>query len=85
MILLIFVEKTDFDDKLNSLNKKVTSKKTKHALVENKFIELSKKVELILTKGLTKYLINNCSNLNRAKSFSSNVLQNYWIFTSANK
>ena len=85
MILLIFVEKTDFDDKLNSLNKKVTSKKTKHALVENKFIELSKKVELILTKGLIKYLINNCSNLNSAKCFSSNVLQNYLIFTSANK
>ena len=31
-----FVKKTDFDDKLKNLNKKVTSNKTKHVLVENK-------------------------------------------------
>ena len=32
-----FVNKTDFDDKLKNLNKKDTSNKTKHALVENGF------------------------------------------------
>ena len=30
-----FVKKTDFDDKLWNLNKKVTSNKTKHLLLEN--------------------------------------------------
>ena len=30
-----FVNQTDFDDKLKQLNKKVTSNKTKHVLVEN--------------------------------------------------
>ena len=37
-----FVEKTNFDDKLNNLNKKVTSSKAKH--VET---DLTKKVEQI--------------------------------------
>ena len=32
-----FVKKTDFDDKLKTLNKKITSNKTKHLLVENEF------------------------------------------------
>ena len=32
--------KTDFDAKLSSLNKKITSNKTKHVLVENEFKEL---------------------------------------------
>ena len=32
-----FVNKTDFDEKLIDLNKKVTSSKTKHLLVENDF------------------------------------------------
>ena len=36
--------KTDFDDKLKNLNKKVTSNKTKHALVENESNELSEKL-----------------------------------------
>ena len=35
------------------MNKKVTSNKIKHVLVENKLNELSKKVGAILTKGLT--------------------------------
>ena len=30
------VRKTDFDEKLNNLNKKITSNKTKNVLVENK-------------------------------------------------
>ena len=32
-----FVKKTDFDDKLKNVNKKVTSNKTKHLLFENEF------------------------------------------------
>ena len=35
-----FVNKTDFDDKLKNLNKKVTSNKTKNLLVENDLKEL---------------------------------------------
>ena len=84
MILLIFVKKTDFDEKLNGLNKKVTSKKTQYGLVENELIELSKSGSNI-DKRINKYLINNYSVLNGAKSLSSNVLQNYLAFTSANK
>ena len=32
-----FVEWEDFDNKLQNLNKKITSNKTKHVLVENEF------------------------------------------------
>ena len=35
-----FVKKTDFDDKLKNLNKKITSNKRKHVLVENEFKKL---------------------------------------------
>ena len=35
-----FVDKIDFDDKLKNLNKKVTSNKTQHLIVENKFKNL---------------------------------------------
>ena len=38
-----FVKETDFDNKLN-INKKVTSKKSKHVLVENELDELSGKI-----------------------------------------
>ena len=34
------VTKTDFDDKLKSLNQKINSNKTKHLLVENEFKKL---------------------------------------------
>ena len=39
-----------FDDNLKHLNKKVTSNKTKHVLVENELNELSKKVKLLSSK-----------------------------------
>ena len=42
-----FVEKTDFDDKLKNLNKNVTSSKTKHAEVEGKLTDLTKKISQI--------------------------------------
>ena len=38
-----FVNKTDFDDKLKNLNKKVTLNKTKHFLIEN---ELKKSIKI---------------------------------------
>ena len=62
-----FVKKTDFGDKLKTLNKKVTSNKTKHVLVENELNELSKKGDVITTKGLTKDLINGYKIINDAK------------------
>ena len=34
------ITKTDFDAKLSSLNRKITSNKTKQVLVENKFKKL---------------------------------------------
>ena len=38
-----FVEKTDFDDKLKNLTKKVISNKTKHLEAEKKLIDQTKK------------------------------------------
>ena len=63
----------DFDDKLNNLNEKVTSNKTKHVLVENELNELSKKADVISTKGLTKNLINGFEILYGTKDFSSEI------------
>lgn len=60
--------------------KKVTLNKTKCFLVENELNELSKKVRLISTKGLTRDLINVCRILKGAKYFFENGLQNYFLF-----
>ena len=68
-----FAKETDFDDKLKTLNKDVTSNKTHHILVENELNELSKK-KTISTKGLAKDLINKFSILNGPKYF----LQEYF-------
>ena len=38
------VKKTDFDDKVKNLNKKVTSNKTKHIEAEKKITDLTNKV-----------------------------------------
>ena len=51
-----FVNKTDFDDKLKNLNKKVTSNKTKYVFDENELNELSKKAEAISTKYYSFFL-----------------------------
>ena len=51
-----FVNKTDFDDKLKNLNKKVTSNKTKHVFDENELKKLSKKAETISTKYYSFFL-----------------------------
>ena len=66
--------------------KKLIKKTTKkHVLAKNELNEISKKVEAISTKGLTKDLISKYSILNGAKYFSSGILQNYLVFIAANK
>ena len=45
-----FVKKTDFGDKLETLNRKVTSIKTKHIEVEKKITDLTNKVVQISEK-----------------------------------
>ena len=54
------VEKTSFDNKIISIsfNKRISLNKTKGVLVENELNELSKKVEAMSIKRLTKDLIN---------------------------
>ena len=61
-----FVKKTDFGEKLKTLNKKITSNKTKHLLVENELNinRLSKEVKTISAKQLTKDLTYGCQILN---------------------
>ena len=76
---------TDLDDKLKNLNKKITSNKTKLVLTENKLNDLSKKLEAILTKGLTKDLINEYKIPNGTKYFSLGIFQNYVAFLPAKK
>ena len=68
-----FVKKTDFDDKLKDLTNK------------NELNELSKKVKAVLTKGLTKDLIEKFSILNGAKYFSLGISQSHLVFIPANK
>ena len=57
----------DSYEKLKSIIKKVILNKSKHVLVENELNNLSEKVTLILTKGLTKDLINGYSILTCTK------------------
>ena len=57
----------DSYEKLKSIIKKVILNKSKHVLVENELNNLSEKVTLILTKGLTKGLINGYSILTCTK------------------
>ena len=51
-----FANKTDFDDKIKNLNKKITSNKTEHVLVETELNELTKKVKLLATKDYSFFL-----------------------------
>ena len=43
-----FVKKTDFDDKLKNLNKKVISNKSKHLLAENEFKNYKHLIQVFL-------------------------------------
>ena len=65
------VNNADFDNKLLSFDKRINSNKTKHVPVESELNELSKKVEAISTKGLTKDLINGYKIVSKARYFSS--------------
>ena len=49
-------------------------------LVENELDELSEKVEVILTEGLTKDLINWYSIIKGTNNFGEHRLQNWFIF-----
>ena len=59
----------DFDEKL----KNVTSNK-------NELQELSSKLKVKSTKGLTKDFITKLSSLNGAKYFPLGILQSYLVF-----
>ena len=59
------VTKTDFDTKLQSLNKRITSNKTKHLLVEN---ELKKQQKF------------DASYFRRKSHFEEDGTQNYLVF-----
>ena len=83
--IVALVKKADVNNKLKNLNKNITPNKTKYVLVENEWNELSKKVEAISTKGLTKGLINAYKIFNDAKCFSSVIFQNYLVFIPAKK
>ena len=50
-----FVKRTDFDDKLKNSNKKVTSNKLQHVLVENELRKLQDEIEKL--HGAQLYLI----------------------------
>ena len=63
-------------DKLKNLNKKVTSNKTKHVLVQSELNKLSQKIKPILTKDIKNYY----SILNGGKYFVENGSQNYLVF-----
>ena len=49
-----FVKKTDFDDKLKNLDKKITSNKTKHVLVENELKQTIRKGYSNINKRINK-------------------------------
>ena len=70
LALVNLVTKTDFDAKLSSLNRKVTSNKTKHVLVEN---ELKK-----LKAFDFSYFIGK-------SQFKQDGVQNYLVFQPLNK
>ena len=53
VVITNFLKERDFDNKIKSINKRVTLKKTKHVLIENGLDVLLDKVKLISTKGLT--------------------------------
>ena len=70
------------DNDLLRFNKIINSIKTKDVLVKNELNKLSRKVEAISTKGLTKDLTNGYKILNGARYFSSGTLQKPKIYFS---
>ena len=55
-VILDFVKYTDFYDKLKNLNKKVTSDKSKHLLVENQLKQLQDKIKKVQTYGSSLFI-----------------------------
>ena len=49
--MILLKKKTDFDDQLRTLNKKVTSNKTRHVEAEKKLTDVKNKVAQISGKG----------------------------------
>ena len=54
-----FVEKTNFNDKLKNLNKKVTSNKTNHLQTENKLTDLTNEVAKVSEKKIQLFVRKN--------------------------
>ena len=54
-----FVKNTDFDDKLKSLNKNVTSNKTKHVLAENKLKNYEHLTQVFLLVKVTLIMMDH--------------------------
>ena len=62
-----FEEKTDFADNLTDVNKKVTSNKTKHVLVENEFKKYRQLTQVLLLVKVTLIIME--------QNFSTNIYQ----------
>ena len=54
-----FVKKTDFDNKLKNLNKKITSNKTKHVLVANELKKLQTFTQVFLSAKATLIMMEH--------------------------
>ena len=54
-----FVEKTNFNDKLKNLNKKVTSNKTNHLQTEKKLTDLTNEVAKVSEKKIQLFVRKN--------------------------
>ena len=52
------VTKTDFDDKLSSLNRKITANKTRHLLVENEFKKSEIFDSIFVVKVILKKMVH---------------------------
>ena len=68
-----FGKKTDFDDQLKDLNKKVTSNKSKHLLVENEFKKLLK--SFYLSKPLLQWWSTTLLNISTALIYFKSTKQ----------
>ena len=74
-----FVEKTNFDDKLKNLNKKVTSNEIKPVEAEKKLTDLTNKIAQVSEYGMK--VIHRWRWLSEFFSFYPNV----YLYTDSNK
>ena len=75
------ITKTDFDAKLSSLNRKITSNKTKHLLVENELKKLKKSFwQNHFEGGTQNYLVFQpmCRYFKRAVGVGNGNYIYYW-------